>query len=101
MNAAFDHATEQHNRAGTSFRKAHQSLCGARGAIAGAVDEPAAHDPVVNPTAATGAQVSAGQSSRDYSPEAIRKREQLAGNQLGYRERLRQMGILRRSAGSA
>jgi len=40
-------------------------------------------------TAEEGAQVSDGQEPRDYSPEAIRQRDQLAGCVAGYNSRMR------------
>lgn len=52
-------------------------------------------DPTVNPTGAMGAQTSAGQSPRDFSPEAIRRRDQLRGCEAGYAVRLKRMGFSR------
>ena len=37
------------------------------------------HDPVANPSAAMGAQTSAGNTPRSYTPEAIRQRDMRAG----------------------
>jgi hypothetical protein len=56
---------------------------------------PEAHDPIANPTAATGAQTSNGQQPRNYSPEAIRARDQLRSVEYAYEVRKRQMRGLR------
>ncbi len=56
---------------------------------------PAAHDPIANPTAATGAQTSNGQQPRSHDPETRRQRDQLRSCEIAYNERLRQLGRLR------
>ncbi len=86
-------ATRRHLR---EVAAAHAKLRDAHDAIARSIrDEPDGHDPAVNPSAAMGAQTSAGQSPRDYSPEAIRQRDQRASIEAAYKRRVALEGLRR------
>jgi hypothetical protein len=90
-NAHLDTALE--HQANDRHSAARRSIKDAQRCINRAIDEagPADHDPIANPTAAAGAQTSNGQQPRNYSPEAIRARDQQVGIDLCFRERQRQM----------
>lgn len=100
--AALEEATDHLDRALEHHSNGrHGAVKRAVQAAQGCIDralkalKPESHDPVANPTAAQGAQVSNGQSPRAYTAEEIRRRDQLNGCQLGYEARLRQMGARR------
>jgi hypothetical protein len=71
------------------------SIQSAQRCVQRAIEQSNGHDPAINPTAAMGAQVSNGQSPRDYSPEAIRARDQRRAVDFAYQERLKQSGARR------
>jgi hypothetical protein len=87
-----DAALEHHAAGRHSSVKRRVEL--ARACIQRAIDANG-HDAETNPTAAAGAQTSAGQSSgesgRAHEPKSIRERDQLASCRLAYQERMRQI----------
>jgi hypothetical protein len=93
------HDSDDYSAARNHLRAVLQAcdhLRGAHEALARALEpEPESHDPIANPTAGQGAQVSDGREPRSYTPEAIRKREQRAAVQACYEARLRQLGVRR------
>jgi hypothetical protein len=54
------------------------------------------HDPIANPSAAQGAQVSSGRAPRSFDPETRRQQDQLESCRIAHRERMRQMNVVRR-----
>jgi hypothetical protein len=69
-------ASETHGDSGSAFSSARRSVEKAKGCLDRALEEPASHNSIANPSGAMGAQTSAGHSPRDYSPEAVRARDQ-------------------------
>ena len=81
-------ATRRHLRA---VLAAHSELQDAHDKIARALPD----DGYQDPTSAAGAQTSNGQAPRDYSPEAIRLRDQRAACEAAYRRRIALEGTRR------
>lgn len=84
---------ERHTDTASSHSATRRAMEAAQRSLKRAVEEaaPAEHDPVANPTAAMGAQTSNGQSPRDYSPEAIRERDQRRAVEFCHARRLEQL----------
>ena len=93
------HDSDDYSAARDHLRAVFQAcdhLRGAHEALARALEpEPESHDPIANPTAASGAQVSNGREPRSYTAEAIRMRDQRAAVKACYEARLRQLGVRR------
>jgi hypothetical protein len=84
-NALAHHAAGRH-------AKVRSCIEAAQRCVQRAIDEqPTEHDPVANPTAVTGAQVSSGQAPRAFDPEVRSQQDQLGSCQVAYQERMRQM----------
>ncbi len=81
-----DDATVQ--RCHQAATRACSALDAAHDSLEHALSESDEIDPVANPTAAQGAQVSNGQSPRSYTPEEIRARDQRASVDAAYRRRI-------------
>lgn len=84
----------KHGDTGSSHTATRRAIESAQRCVTRAIEAipEETHDPSINPTAAMGAQTSAGREPRSYTPEEIRQRDQRRAVEAAYNRRIQEGG---------